>query len=336
METSMEKPVILLAFANEQEGKRYLRDLPEELRQLQAILEGAERKGLCELVVRPNATLHQIFETFTEYRDRVAIFHYGGHASSDRLFLESTGAQGAVAHAGGLARFLGQRRNLELVFLNGCSTRAQAAGLLDAGITAVIATARAIEDTVALEFAVAFYTEIAAGATLRAAYEAARGRILAACGTARRVYCRTRDLAASTPILDPGADPADEDDFPWELRLAPGAELDGRWSLPEAVGNPLFGLPAPRVDWLPESPYLGLRPFTRKEAPVFYGRGKAIRELYSLVTDPGTRSVILYYGPTGAGKSSVLAAGLLPRLELDHEVRYLRRDPSLGLLGTLR
>ena len=85
-------PVIVLAFANEQEGRRYLRDLPGELRQLQAILEAAERKGLCELVVRPNATLDQIFDVFTEHRDRVAIFHYGGHAGEDRLLLEAAGA----------------------------------------------------------------------------------------------------------------------------------------------------------------------------------------------------------------------------------------------------
>ena len=65
----------------------------------------------------------QIFETFTEHRDRVAILHYGGHAGGDRLFLESTGTEGAVAHAEGLATFLGQRRDLQLVFLNGCSTR---------------------------------------------------------------------------------------------------------------------------------------------------------------------------------------------------------------------
>ena len=87
-------PVIVLAFANEQEGHQYLRDLPEELRRLQAILEAAERKGLCKLVVRPNATLEQILETFTENRDRVAILHYGGHAGGDRLFLESVGIEG--------------------------------------------------------------------------------------------------------------------------------------------------------------------------------------------------------------------------------------------------
>ena len=105
--------------------------------------------------------------------------------------------------------------------------------------------------------------------------------------------------------------------------------------MPEAAGNPLFGLPAPSVDWLPESPYRGLQRFTREEAAVFFGRGRAIRELYNLVLDPGTRPVILYYGPTGVGKSSVLDAGLTPRLEHAREVLYLRRGPELGLLGTL-
>jgi len=328
-----ELPVIVLAFANEQEGHRYLRDLPEELRQLQAILEAAEGKGLCKLVVRQNAIPDEIFEAFTEHRDRVAIFHYGGHAGGDRLFLESIGTEGAVAHAEGLATFLGQRRNLQLVFLNGCSTRAQAAGLLDAGVAAVIATARAIEDAIALEFAAAFYSELAAGATLRAAYEAARGRVLASRGSAPQAYFRTRDLGGTDHVP---VDPADDRGFPWELRLAPGAELDGRWSLPEAVGNPLFGLPAPSVDWLPETPYRGLQRFTRDESAVFFGRGRAIREIYNLVMDPGTRPVILYYGPTGVGKSSVLDAGLVPRLEHSQEVRYLRRDPDQGLLGTLR
>ena len=98
----------------------------------------------------------------------------------------------------------------------------------------------------------------------------------------------------------------------------------------------MFGLPAPSVDWLPETPYRGLQRFTRDESAVFFGRGRAIREIYNLVIDPGTRPVILYYGPTGVGKSSVLDAGLVPRLEHSHEVRYLRRDPDLGLLGPLR
>ena len=334
----MADPVTLLAFANDQEGKRYLRDLPEELRQLQAILEAAERKGLCELVVRPNATLDQIFDAFTEYRDRVVIFHYGGHASSDGLFLESTVPEGAVAHAEGLARFLGQRRNLELVFLNGCSTRAQAAGLLEAGVAAVIATARAIEDTVALEFAAAFYSELAAGATLRAAYEAARGRVLASRGSAPGCL-----LPHPRPRRDDRATPRERGRPRRRLRVPLGAAA-GTGGRAGTALEPSRGGRRPAV-----RPAHAARGFVARiplpgasgrspgaEAAVFFGRGKAIRELYNLVTDPGTRPVILYYGPTGAGKSSVLAAGLLPRLEIDHEVRYLRRNSDLGLLGTLR
>lgn len=56
------KPVVFLAFANEQEGQRYLRDLPEESRQLQSILPGAKDRNLCELEVRTNVTLFEIDE----------------------------------------------------------------------------------------------------------------------------------------------------------------------------------------------------------------------------------------------------------------------------------
>ena len=95
-----ELPIIVLAFANEQEGRRYLRDLPEELRQLQEILKEAERNGLCRLELLPNASLDQIFDVFTRNRDQVTILHYAGHADSGRLLLESSAAGGAPAHAG--------------------------------------------------------------------------------------------------------------------------------------------------------------------------------------------------------------------------------------------
>ena len=157
--SSMDKPVILLAFANEQEGHRYLRDLPEELRRLQAILEG----GRAERAVRAGrpAQCHA--------RPDLRRLHGASRPGGDlplrrprRARIGSCSSRPAWRvrwpTPRGWRAFLGQRRNLELVFLNGCSTRAQAAGLLEAGVSAVIATARAIEDTVALEFAAAFYS----------------------------------------------------------------------------------------------------------------------------------------------------------------------------------
>jgi WD40 repeat protein len=327
-----ELPIIVLAFANDQEGRNYLRDLPQELRRLQEILSEAERNGLCKLDLLPNATLDQIFGVFTRNRDKVTILHYAGHAESGRLLLESNLAGGAAANGAGLATFLGQRQGLQLVFLNGCSTRAQAARLLEAGIASVITTSRAIEDTVAREFAAAFYTELASGAPLCAAYEASRGRMLAARGDSPTAYYQTRNLGPAAP-LSPEA--SDDHGFPWEFR--PGTELVERWSLPDAAGNPEFGLPHLSEIDLPESPFRHLAWFTARHAEIFFGRGYQIRELYEQIIDPTGPPILLLYGSSGVGKSSLLDAGLVPRLEAGgSEVRYNRRDGQKGLGGSLR
>jgi WD40 repeat protein len=329
-----ELPIIVLAFANEQEGRRYLRDLPEELRRLQDILREAERRGLCRLELLPNATLDQIFDVFTRNRDRVTILHYAGHADSDRLLLESGAGGSDAAHAAGLATFLGQRRGLQLVFLNGCSTRAQVAGLLEAGVAAVIATARAIDDRMAREFAAAFYIELAAGQPLRAAYVAARGRVLAGPrGGVPKAYYRSRDLG-HLAAEEAAPDPVDDHGFPWEFR--PGTELVERWSLPDAAGRPEFGLPPLPEQDLPEEPFRNLSWFTAEHAEIFFGRGYQVRELYEQVTDPTGPPILLLYGASGVGKSSLLDAGLVPRLEsAGNLVRYRRRDQQKGLAGSL-
>ena len=330
-----ELPIIVLAFANEQEGRRYLRDLPEELRRLQDILKDAERNGLCRLELLPNATLDQIFDVFTRNRDQVTILHYAGHADSGRLLLESNAAGGAPAHAAGLATFLGQCGGLQLVFLNGCSTRAQVARLIEAGVAAVIATARAIDDGMARAFAVAFYTELASGFPLRAAYEKARGRVLAAHDTVPEAYYGHRDLGTASAAESANPDPTDDHGFPWEFR--PGTELVERWSLPDAAGNPEFGLPRLPDRDLPETPFRHLNWFTAEHAEVFFGRGYQVRELYEQVTDTSGPPILLLYGASGVGKSSLLDAGLMPRLESGGSaVRYCRRDQQKGLLGTLR
>ena len=63
----------------------------------------------------------------------------------------------------------------------------------------------------------------------------------------------------------------------------------------------------------PRSPFTGLPTFTNKDAPIFFGRG---RETDALVerTDPQPvcRAVV---GASGSGKSSLVWAGLIPRLE---------------------
>ena len=135
--------------------------------------------------------------------------------------------------------------------------------------------------------------------------------------------------------MPPSPDPADDHGFPWEFR--PGTELVERWSLPDAAGNPEFGLPhLPERD-LPERPFRHLSWFTAEHAEVFFGRGYQVRELYEQVTDPTGPPILLLYGASGVGKSSLLDAGLVPRLEAGgNAVRYCRRDQQKGLSGSLR
>lgn len=125
------------------------------------------------------------------------------------------------------------------------------------------------------------------------------------------------------------------DRWPWNLYLREGSESADQWNLPDAVNDPLFGLPPLPEQDLPASPYRHLSRFTRKDAEVFFGRGHQIRELCERLTAPRTAPIMLFYGQSGVGKSSILDAGLIPRLEQDYEVRYLRRTEG-GLLDTLR
>ncbi|MEL7342693.1 MAG: hypothetical protein AAGM67_19570, partial [Bacteroidota bacterium] len=138
--------------------------------------------------------------------------------------------------------------------------------------------------------------------------------------------------------------------------LRPGAERTHEWNLPSAAQDPLFALPTlPEI--YPPEPFRYLEWFREEDARIFFGRSYQIRELYekirvkpqqkalaeqakekgwegkSSLQDP---PIIHLYGRSGVGKSSLLAAGLSPRLKSDHQIRYLRRSEQDGLLGTLR
>ncbi|MET4455580.1 serine protease [Bradyrhizobium sp. RT3b] len=96
--------------------------------------------------------------------------------------------------------------------------------------------------------------------------------------------------------------------------------------------DPVRGLPGLPHNPLPLEPFRYLRWYGAKHAEVFFGRNQRLRDLYFQVTRAGSPSVILVYGASGVGKSSLLEAGLLPRLLQTHEVRAQRREANKTLL----
>jgi energy-coupling factor transporter ATP-binding protein EcfA2 len=102
---------------------------------------------------------------------------------------------------------------------------------------------------------------------------------------------------------------------------------EGDLSDDESVFTPLWkglkeaGLdPADSFPWPPNrSPYPGLQPFAPEDAAVFFGRDNKIERLLELVQPILQRGaagqLVAIVGPSGSGKSSLLRAGLLPRLE---------------------
>jgi formylglycine-generating enzyme required for sulfatase activity len=70
-----------------------------------------------------------------------------------------------------------------------------------------------------------------------------------------------------------------------------------------------------RVGMRPKYPYPGLRPFEAGEWSIFFGRETMIDEVIDRLA---AHRLVLIHGSSGAGKSSLVRAGVLPKLERQH------------------
>jgi WD40 repeat protein/class 3 adenylate cyclase len=113
--------------------------------------------------------------------------------------------------------------------------------------------------------------------------------------------------------------------------------FDGSRSSGESPGQAI-ALPAPSAASgpVPPCPYRGLYAFGESDAAFFFGRGDAVQELEQAVH---RRSLVALLGASGSGKSSVVFAGLLPRLRAEGGwlIASFRPDetPLRPLLATL-
>ncbi len=206
----MDAPVIFLAFANNSEAP--LPQLEREGENLYRHLNEGSGKGHYILHRESFATTEKIAHYLIDFKDRVVLFHYGGHAEGDGLELTDQ-----KAGSDGIAQLIAAQKQLKLVFLNGCSTRAQVEKLLELGVPAVIATSSPIDDTMAVELAEQFYSAMVKKHTIREAFAMAAGLVKAKGGEVEQY--RGIKLKEET------------EKFPWGLYTEKDEVLD--WKLPD-------------------------------------------------------------------------------------------------------
>ncbi|MCK4760778.1 MAG: CHAT domain-containing protein, partial [Candidatus Aminicenantes bacterium] len=218
------KPVIILAFANDKDD--YLPMINRERKNIFKTLQDHHDRGCIQMHKEETTSIEDIFDLFNRYGEQVAIFHYGGHAGGTHLQLETDG-DAQMADAFGLAQLLGQQKELQLVFLNGCATKKQVELLLEAGVRAVIATSVPINDKMAVEFSEQFYNTLANQAAIGKAFDTAKAFVTTK-------YGRAKEIGLYRDINWKGKKQVEKEEMPWGLYVNEKSPEAQDWTLPAA------------------------------------------------------------------------------------------------------
>ncbi len=314
----------------------------------------APRKGV--RLLSGNACLDDVRKAL---KDGYRVLHVIGHGN----FTPGTGGLLALADAQGRAEYVDatqlarvvREQMVAAVVLNVCQSATDdtarsfmglAPNLIQAGIPAVIAMQHSISDVAASVFSHEIYRSLAAGDPLDEAVTDARKALSAAPGAGPAEW--------AVPVLFMRA----EHGLLWEVDPQRRVVVERMDALEQMVaataardrsaeGQLLaqgVGRYAQRLRQLADSrgaygatqPYKGLLAYQLGDAHLFFGRDRAIRELLDrLARGPLT----ILHAESGAGKTSLLQAGIMPRLIADgHLPIYLRPynvNPTLALKRAL-
>lgn len=290
----------------------------EELEDIVQLLEKEECIEKINIQWRSNVSINSFSSAVRSYKHRIVLFHYAGHANSQELLFTDKAAK-----AEGIAKFFSKQPYIHLAVLNGCSTQEQVGRLLKVGVPAVIATVEKVPDRQAATFSKVFYQEwIQNRQTITEAFKQATNHL--------RLKQNNIQIQIHRGLgLDLNQDLAVESY--WHLHFHPEYPWVSELRFEDIVNNPLIGVPpfrsVPSVDNLSgKLHFKGLSAFEADDARLFFGRDKDIKNLYSFVVTNESPSLLLLYGQSGVGKSSLLKAGLLSRLSSDQSVVLIREN----------
>lgn len=197
----MYQQAIFLIFAADRDGA-FLRSIADEqgeiLKTFRAHLPPEKNP-----IIIPNGDFAELEKQLVA-SESVWILHYGGHSDEESLIIRSR--QNPQKYQGkSLAELLQLRKEVQLVFLNGCSNKRQGQTLLQHNVKYVIVTNSRISDTAAKEFSALFYRSYLIKPSVSHAFQ-----------EASLLFERQHHEAEENPY-GRGLDWEIEEDFPWIL-----------------------------------------------------------------------------------------------------------------------
>ncbi len=160
------RPVIIVTLANDDNDGL---DLDEEEEGIENALKRAVIRKQVKLDCVHSARYKDIHKRLRVHENRVCIYHFAGHSNGSSILFEDQKGDGDS-----LAERIGMEKNIKLVFLNGCSNKAQLKYFFAAGIDAIIATNSKVHDEDAINLSKEFYIALSNGSTIEQAFKKAK------------------------------------------------------------------------------------------------------------------------------------------------------------------
>jgi CHAT domain len=271
----MTKHIILFLAANPSETDRLALD--REARAIHAELKRSGHRDRFVFETRWAAEPLDLLRELRELKPTVVHFSgHGGYGGQRGLCLQTAEGRAQVVPPAAIAEAFGAAgASVKLVVLSACYSEPQADALL-AHIDHVVGIGGSIHEDAAKIFAIGFYGGLGEHESIADAYRQGRAAI---------------DLQG----LPAGDRP--------QLKVRAGAD---------AARLILAAVTPAEPEALPPCPYPGMRPYSADTATHFHGRGAEVDGMIGRLL-AGERELYVI-GPSGSGKSSLVAAGLLPRL----------------------
>ena len=315
---AMTTKILVLASNPAETGHLQLND---EIRAIREAHKSSAKRDEFTIVVEPAIRISELQRIILEEKPRIV--HFCGHGTGHRgLILENDAGKVQLVSTAALTDlFTIFNRRIECVVLNACHTLSQGEQIQQQ-INFLIATQKEIRDDAALLFTKGFYDALFRGENYQAAYKLGCNRIHL------ELYGGDTSERKLVPVYDePKQDYLDLEQHEILLFLVKTPPnlifqddiVVSNYPYPQNVDRETEG-----KNILP-CPYRGLFNFSPNDAEFFFGRDVFIERLYKATK---SNNLIPVLGTSGSGKSSVVLAGLVPKLEQDGNWKFAHFRPG--------